>query len=144
MNSSDNSGESTPLAVTPGSASWPADGNLVQVAQHMQQCGEAWEPGARLIGNCRACDIAAIAEEYLLLREDIAAEIPLPTIPDALRFRSDQMGWNDSMMADKLGMGRSHYSEVLSGKRPLPLSAIRHSYALGVPASVLLQPNDSR
>jgi len=64
--------------------------------------------------------------------------IPRPTIPDALRFRADQMGWNQSQMAAKLGMGRSHYSEVLSGKRPLPLPAIRKAYELGVPARVLI------
>jgi len=50
------------------SAPWPLDGNLARVAQHMQQCGEAWEPGARLIGNCRACDIAAIAADYIKIR----------------------------------------------------------------------------
>ncbi len=60
------------LSVVGGSAVWPEDHNLPQVAQHMQQCGQAWEPDVRLIGNCRADDIAAIAADYLRIREGIA------------------------------------------------------------------------
>jgi len=56
------------LGPVPSSAVWPTDGNLMEVAQHMRQCGNSWEPGARLIGNCRACDLAAIADEYLRIK----------------------------------------------------------------------------
>lgn len=63
----------------------------------------------------------------------------LPSIPVALRFRSEQMGWSDSTMALNLGMQKSHYSEVLSAKRQLPLRARKNAHRLGVPAKVLLQ-----
>lgn len=51
---------------------WEHDGNLVEVAKHMRECGHAWEPGVRLIGNCRACDIAQIAENFIADQELIA------------------------------------------------------------------------
>jgi len=50
------------LALATGCAS---DGILLEVAARMAECATAWEPGARLIGNCRACDIAAVARGYL-------------------------------------------------------------------------------
>jgi len=62
-------------AVASGSAVWPEDHNLPQVAYHMQECGLAWVPEVRLIGNCRADDIAAIAADYLRLREGIACAV---------------------------------------------------------------------
>jgi len=51
---------------------WEHDGNLVEVAKHLRQCGQAWEPGARLIGNCRADDIAQVASNFLADQELIA------------------------------------------------------------------------
>lgn len=63
----------------------------------------------------------------------------LPSIPSALQFRAEQMGWTSSQMAKRLGMQRSHFGEVLNGHRRLPLGATRKAYAIGVPASVLLQ-----
>lgn len=63
----------------------------------------------------------------------------LPSIRVALNFRAEQMGWTSAEMARHLGMQRSHYGEVLNGIRSLPLRATKKAYALGVPASVLLQ-----
>ena len=63
----------------------------------------------------------------------------LPTIIEALKFRAEQMGWGQERMAIELGLQASHYSEVLSGKRRLPLRAMRKACKLGVPAKVLLQ-----
>lgn len=63
----------------------------------------------------------------------------LPSIPVALNFRAEQMGWTSTEMARHLGMQRSHYGEVLNGIRQLPLKATKRAYALGVPASVLLR-----
>jgi hypothetical protein len=51
---------------------WPTDGNLTEVAHHMCECGLAWVPDMRLIGNCRALDIAAVADGYLRLERDNA------------------------------------------------------------------------
>lgn len=66
-------------------------------------------------------------------------EIALPTICEALRFRIEQYGWTDRRFAAEIGMNQSHFSEVMSGKRRLPLNARIKAHKLGVPASVLLQ-----
>ncbi len=42
------------------------DGHLPSVARHAQECAESHEPNARLIGNCRADDLAAIFRRFLL------------------------------------------------------------------------------
>lgn len=72
QNKSQEAGQLGSLSVAGGSAVWPEDHNLPQVAYHMQECGLAWEKDVRLIGNCRADDIAAIAADYLRLREGVA------------------------------------------------------------------------
>lgn len=64
----------------------------------------------------------------------------LPSPIDAIRFRIEQYGWRDCKFAEEIGMSRSHFSEVMSGKRKMPLHAVRKAVALGVPAAVMLQP----
>lgn len=44
---------------------WEHDGNLLEVAKHLRDCANSWEPKVRLLGNCRAEDIALIADRYL-------------------------------------------------------------------------------
>lgn len=63
----------------------------------------------------------------------------LPPILDAVEFRRDQYGWSQARMGTELGIGQSHYSEFLNGKRTLSLNARIRAYKLGVPAEVLLQ-----
>lgn len=60
-------------------------------------------------------------------------------IIEALKFRAEQMGWNDTQLAAKLGLSRSHMSEILCGKRRLPLEATKAAFQIGVPAKILLQ-----
>lgn len=74
-------------------------------------------------------------ESPLRLTPHIAA---LPTIPEALVSCQERHGWNQSQMANELGIGRGHYSEVLKGKRRLPYHAACTAFSLGVPAKVLL------
>lgn len=64
----------------------------------------------------------------------------MPPLVDAVEFRRDQYGWNSSRMAKELGLGRGHYSEFVSGKRGLPLTARIRAHSLGIPAEILLQP----
>lgn len=66
-------------------------------------------------------------------------ESHLPPVVDALEFRREQYGWTRMRMAAELGLGKSHYSEFVSGKRGLPLSARIKAHQIGVPAQVLLQ-----
>lgn len=63
----------------------------------------------------------------------------LPSIVEALEFRRDMYGWSKGEMAKKLGLQPSHYSDILSGKRRLPLPATKKAYQIGVPAKILLQ-----
>lgn len=70
--------------------------------------------------------------------EDCERRTPVPLI-DAIQFRQEQYGWNDTKMAAMLDMSKPHYSEFRHGKRGLPINSIRKAYAIGIPASVLLQ-----
>ena len=62
------------------------------------------------------------------------------SIVDALDFRRDQYGLTRTEFAAILGMTSAHFSEVMAGKRNLPLNARIRAFAVGVPAEVLLQP----
>ena len=66
------------------------------------------------------------------------------TIPNALEFRRDQYGLNQTEFAAVLGLNGSHYSEIVRGKRSLPIEATRRAFAIGVPADVLLQPTKGK
>lgn len=59
---------------------------------------------------------------------------------DALRFRIEQYGWTDAKFAKAVGMAASHFSEVMNGKRRMPIKAIRLAVGLGVPAKLILLP----
>ncbi len=64
----------------------------------------------------------------------------MTTIPEALEAYRKDRGWRAGDMAMLLGLHRSHYSEVISGKRAeLPLNATRRAYALGIDPDILLQ-----
>lgn len=67
-------------------------------------------------------------------------DLGLPPPIDALKFRIEQYGWTQGEFAKKIGMSKTHFSEVMRGKRRLPLTAIRKCVKLGVPAAVILQP----
>lgn len=50
------------LRASTGSA---IDGDLIAVARHGLDCAKAWEGKARLIGNCRAEDLAKIFAQFI-------------------------------------------------------------------------------
>jgi antitoxin component HigA of HigAB toxin-antitoxin module len=64
------------------------------------------------------------------------------SIPDALEFRRDQYGLSRTEFAALLGLGLGHYGEILNRKRGIGKLAMRRAYAIGVPAEVLLQPEN--
>lgn len=66
--------------------------------------------------------------------------IPRPTPLEAIRFRMEQSDLTQRDLIPVFG-SRAKVSEVLSGKRPLTMSAARalHEH-FGIPADVLLQP----
>ena len=77
-----------------------------------------------------------------LLAEAEAGKVCDVSISDALEFRRDQYGLTRSQFAALLGLGLNHYGEIISGKRGIGKTAMRRAYAIGVPAEVLLQPDN--
>lgn len=65
--------------------------------------------------------------------------VTLPSIPEALKFRKEQMMWTQKELGIRLGLSESYISEVLNGNRNLPIKATVKAYHLGIPAKVLLQ-----
>jgi HTH-type transcriptional regulator/antitoxin HigA len=79
--------------------------------------------------------LAKLVEDYE--KERFKFERPDPV--DAIRFRMEEQGLRQKDLAPLLG-GRNRVSEVLAGKRPLTLSAIRAlSDALHIPAELLIR-----
>ena len=76
-----------------------------------------------------------------LLSEAQAGKIAEVSLADALEFRRDQYGLTKGEFAAILGLQKSHYSEIVLGKRRLPITATKRAFAIGVPAEVLLQPD---
>mgnify|MGYP001029981495 CR=1 FL=1 len=63
------------------------------------------------------------------------------SVADALEFRRDQYRLTQGEFAAILGLHPGHYSEIINGKRRLPIGAMKRAFAIGVPAEVLLQPD---
>ena len=68
----------------------------------------------------------------------------IPSIASALEFRREAYGWTATKMAKKLGLQKSHYSEIVHGKRGLPFKAACRAFHIGVPANVLLALKNSK
>jgi len=62
------------------------------------------------------------------------------SVADALEFRREQYGLTQTEFAAILGLQKGAYSEIVNGKRRLPIGATKRAFAIGVPADVLLQP----
>ena len=82
--------------------------------------------------------LAKLAEDYEKGRFQFKRPDPI----DAIRFRMEEQGLRQKDLALLLG-GRNRVSEVLAGKRPLTVSAIRAlSDALHLPADLLIREPD--
>ena len=79
------------------------------------------------------------ALRYRLLREaerGVQCEV---SETEALEFRRLQYGLSRRDFAEILGIMPSHFSEVVNGKRRLPINAVARAAAIGVPVSAMLQ-----
>lgn len=63
----------------------------------------------------------------------------LPSIPEALVAYIKEHGLKHYQMAALLGVPKTHFSEVIHGKRLLARGAMAKAYKLGIPADILLQ-----
>lgn len=72
--------------------------------------------------------------------------IPPPSPIEAILFRMDQLGMNQSRLAETLGTTRARVSEIMNGKRELSLEMIRKlQFSLGIDAKVLVgSPRSTR
>jgi HTH-type transcriptional regulator / antitoxin HigA len=65
--------------------------------------------------------------------------IDFPDPIEAIKFRMEQMGYNQNDLAEVVGL-KSRASEILNKKRKLTLEMIRQLHqALGIPTDVLIQ-----
>lgn len=64
------------------------------------------------------------------------------SIGSAIKFRQEQYGLSADEFAFILGSQRSHYNEIVNGKREISKAAMRRAFAVGVPATVLLQQSN--
>ncbi len=62
------------------------------------------------------------------------------SVGSALEFRREAYGLSADEFAFVLGLQRSHYNEIVNGRRDMSKAAMRRAFAVGVPAAVLLQP----
>jgi len=75
----------------------------------------------------------------ILKYEDEHWSIDLPDPIAAIKFRMDQLGYNQADLAKVVGL-KSRVSEILSKKRRLTLHMIRNLHrALNIPTDVLIQ-----
>jgi HTH-type transcriptional regulator / antitoxin HigA len=66
--------------------------------------------------------------------------VPPPTPVEAIRFRLDQLGMNQSRFAEALNVPRSRASEILRGKRPMTIDIVRRvNRVLSIDANVLIK-----
>lgn len=71
--------------------------------------------------------------------EDQHFPIGFPDPIEAVKFRMEQLGYNQNDLAEVVGL-KSRASEILNRKRKLNLEMIRKLHeALGIPTNVLIQ-----
>ncbi len=64
---------------------------------------------------------------------------PQPPI-EHLRGLVEKHNMSDMRFAAIIGMQRSHFSEIMTGKRRMPLEAIRACVKLGASAGIMIKP----
>lgn len=80
--------------------------------------------------------LSILIEKY----EDEKFPIGLPDPIEAIKFRMEQMGYNQVDLANVVGL-KSRASEILNKKRKLSLDMIRQLHdKLNIPTDVLIQP----
>jgi HTH-type transcriptional regulator/antitoxin HigA len=79
--------------------------------------------------------LGILIEKY----EDHLSPIQLPDPIEAIKFRMEQMGYNQTDLANLIGL-KSRASEILNKKRKLTLEMIRNIHqSLKIPTDVLIQ-----
>ncbi len=80
--------------------------------------------------------LAILLEKY----ENEQFQIDFPDPIEAIKFRMEQMGYNQTDLANVIGL-KSRASEILNKKRKLTLEMIRQIHKqLNIPTEVLIKP----
>lgn len=80
--------------------------------------------------------LSILIEKY----EDEHVDIGFPDPIEAIKFRMEQLGYNQADLANVVGL-KSRASEILNKKRKLSLEMIRQLHEkLHIPTDVLIQP----
>lgn len=80
--------------------------------------------------------LGILLEKY----ENEQFQIDFPDPIEAIKFRMEQLGYNQTDLANVIGL-KSRASEILNKKRKLTLKMIRHIHQeLNIPTEVLIQP----
>ena len=66
------------------------------------------------------------------------------SLADALEFRREQYGLSRAQFSVVIGLSASHYSEVMSGVRDLPIKAAKRAYRIGVSIEAIMAPSELR
>lgn len=72
------------------------------------------------------------------LKREVAEGVEANSAGEALEFRRDQYGLTRDEFCEILSIGVDHYSEIIDGKRPTPMTLVRKANAIGVPLSSLV------
>jgi DNA-binding XRE family transcriptional regulator len=73
--------------------------------------------------------------------EKLAYPIPLPTIPEAMKSRREQMGENQREISMRAGMSLNRWKHLESGKNEPSIADARKLYSVGISAYVILGQN---
>jgi HTH-type transcriptional regulator / antitoxin HigA len=125
---------------------WEADMDIRPIrndADHtaaLKEIESLWDAAKGTLEADRMEVLAIVLEEYENKRWPFPQYTPL----EILNYAVNEMGRSQSELAELLG-SRSRASELLSGKRPLTLEAVRKiSAAWNIPAQLLIAPNPEK
>lgn len=94
-----------------------------------------------LMASPDVIELEALSVEVEAFEKEVYP-IPLPTVSEAMKFRREQMGENQREISLRAGMSLNRWKHLESGKNEPSLPDARKLYAVGIPASVILQHND--
>ena len=93
-----------------------------------------------LMASPDVIELESLAAEVEAFEKE-AYPIPLPTIPEAMKCRREQMLENQREISLRAGMSLNRWKHLESGKCEPSIADARKLHAVGVPASVILRPN---
>jgi HTH-type transcriptional regulator / antitoxin HigA len=113
--------------------------NVAGRASALKEIESLWDAAKGTREADRMEVLAILVEEYENRRWPFPQSTPL----EILNYAVNEMGRSQSELAELL-RSRSRASELLSGKRPLTLEAVRKiSAAWDIPVELLIGPNDT-